>query len=65
MKHTQSPSASDAGTSTLTSLDLAVVMEDSKESLLKYSWHPAVLSIEIVGATPCKTTQINIDSVIK
>lgn len=51
MRRTQSPSALDAGTNTLTS-DLAVVMEVSKEYLLKYSWHPSVLSIEIVGATP-------------
>lgn len=54
MKHTQSPSVSDAGTNTLTSLDFAVVIEASKESLPKYSWQPAVLSTEIVGAEPYK-----------
>lgn len=58
--YTQSPSASDAGTNTLTSVALAVVIEASNDSLLKYSWHPAVLSIEIVGATPYQGTRTSI-----
>lgn len=52
-KHTQSPSGSAPGTNTLISLDFAVVMDASKESLLRYSWQPEVLSTEIVGAAPC------------
>lgn len=48
--HTQSPSA--PGTKTLISLDLAVVMDVPKESLLKYNRQPPVLSTEIVGAEP-------------
>lgn len=50
-KHTQSESIpSLLGTETLISVDLAVVIEASKEFLLKYNWHPDVLSTEIVGA---------------
>ena len=51
-KHTQSSSGPAPGTSTLISLDLAVVTEVSKELLLRYNWQPAVLSTEIVGAEP-------------
>lgn len=51
--NTQSPSGSAPGTNTLISLDFAVVMDASKESLLRYSWQPEVLSTEIVGAAPC------------
>jgi hypothetical protein len=40
------------GTITLISLDLAEVIEASRESLLKYNWHPDVLSIDTVGAVP-------------
>lgn len=36
----------------LTSVALAVVIEVSRDSLLKYIWHPDVLSTEIVGAEP-------------
>lgn len=49
---TQSSSGPAPGTNTLTSLDLAVVIEAPKDSELKYSWQPPVLSIEIVGAEP-------------
>jgi hypothetical protein len=51
--HTQSPSGSDPRTRILTSLDLAVVTEAPRASFPRYSWHPDVLSIEIVGADPC------------
>lgn len=51
--HTISASGSSAGTMTLTSLAFAVVIEDSRESLLKYNWQPDVLSMEMVGAAPC------------
>lgn len=53
LKLTQSSSELAPGTSTFISLDLAVVIEASSEPLLKYSWQPAVLSIDIVGAEPC------------
>lgn len=53
-KLTQSSSELAPGTSTFISLDLAVVIEASSEPLLKYSWQPAVLSIDIVGAEPCR-----------
>lgn len=49
---TQSPSDSAAGTSTFISLDLAVVMDVLKDSLLRYNWQPDVLSTDIVGAEP-------------
>lgn len=49
-RHTQSPSA--PGTITLISLDLAVVIAVSNESLLRYNWQPVVLSTETVGAEP-------------
>jgi hypothetical protein len=49
---TQSPSVAPLGTITLISLDLAEVIEAPSESLLKYNWHPDVLSIDIVGAVP-------------
>jgi hypothetical protein len=52
-KHTQSPSGAAPGTNTLISLDLAVVIDAARDSLLKYNWQPAVLSTEIVGAEPC------------
>jgi hypothetical protein len=51
-KHTQSPLGSAPGTNTLISLDLAVVIDASRDSLLKYNWQPPVLSTEIVGADP-------------
>lgn len=51
-KHTQSPSGSAPGTNTLISLDLAVVIDVPRDSLLKYNWQPVVLSTEIVGADP-------------
>jgi hypothetical protein len=53
-KHTQSASGAAPGTNTLISLDLAVVIDARRDSLLKYNWQPAVLSTEIVGAEPCK-----------
>lgn len=53
LKHTQSSSGPAPGTNTFISLDLAVVIETPKDSLLKYNWQPAVLSTEIVGAEPC------------
>lgn len=34
------------------SLDFAVDMDASKESLLRYNWQPGVLSTEIGGAGP-------------
>jgi hypothetical protein len=49
---TQSQSVPPLGTITLISLDLAEVIEAPSESLLKYNWHPDVLSIDIVGAVP-------------
>lgn len=51
-EYTQSSPAPAPGTNTLISLDLAVVIEAPKESLLRYNWHPPVLSTEIVGAEP-------------
>lgn len=51
-QRTQSPSGSAPGTNTLISLDLAVVMDAPRDSLPRYSWQPAVLSTEIVGAEP-------------
>jgi len=36
----------------LISLDFAVDMDVSNESLLRYIWQPEVLSTEIVGAEP-------------
>ena len=59
---TQSPSVSEAGTITLISLDLAVVIDAPRESLLKYNWHPAVLSTDIVGAEPCIRKLLNSDA---
>ena len=41
------------GTITLISLDLAVVIAVSNESLLRYNWHPVVFfSSETVGFEP-------------
>lgn len=50
---TQSLSGPAPGTSTLISLDLAVVIEAPNEELLRYNWQPEVLSTDIVGAEPC------------
>lgn len=53
---TQSLSGPAPGTSTLTSVDLAVVMEVQSELQVKYNWQPEVLSTDIVGAEPCRDT---------
>ena len=40
------------GTIRFISEDFAVMSCASRESLLKYIWHPSVLSTEIVGTVP-------------
>lgn len=58
-KLTQSASEVAPGTNTLMSIDFAVVIAASKESLLKYNWAPDVLSTEIVGAEPLNIRKVD------